>query len=475
MPFEYAFIFIAMAALVFVGGYIAVAAGIHGPSGNTLWIDAISRAWDSINRGILAGGALALLFSPNAVFGMVFTAVGVTGSSLFTAAFYISCIAGIILLSLRRITLLPADYAFVLLLFAVTGSFAMNGTTTSPKESALLFVSLAAYPACRFISVKAVREIRISFATVSGAIAAIGAIATAYAIVQQWPVTHGKPVVLGTDAGATFFLVALGYAVLALTTQPLTLRQSVLLSALIFLPTTIFAAALVRFSFVALLANLVFAAFLSPGSQRPRIAIIVTSIALAMMAGILCRSDKIPVLIGFMTERTVTLDITASPEPPTGGAVTETTATETPRIVPPSCTMAVNMNNSFAQRKALWRDSIYLIPFAGAVGFGLDGFMKYSCMIGFPPHSSLMQALIEFGWIGGLALLVMGVLGFAGLYPRARHDENFRFILCTLAYAIMISFAHGRISRDMALFAMLGLATAVFESVARQRSSFQDK
>jgi hypothetical protein len=187
-----------------------------------------------------------------------------------------------------------------------------------------------------------------------------------------------------------------------------------------------------------------------------------------MMAGILCRSDKIPVLIGFMTEKTATRDITASPASPTGGAATVTTG-----IVPPSCTMAVNMKNSFAQRKALWRDSVYLIPFAGAVGIGLDGFMKYSCMIGFPPHSSLMQALIEFGWIGGLALLVMGVLGFAGLYPRARHDENFRFILCTLAYAVMISFAHGRISRDMVLFAMLGLATAAFESVARQRSSFQ--
>jgi hypothetical protein len=468
MPFEYALIFIAMAAFVFVGGYIAAAAGIHGPSGDTRLIDAVSRAWDSVNRGILAGGALALLFSPNAVFGMVFTAAGVTGSSLFTAAFYISCIAGITLLSLRRITLLPADYAFVLLLLAVIGSFAMNGTTTSPKESALLFVSLAAYPACRFISVEALREIRISFGTVSGAIAAIGAIATTYAIVQQWPVTHGKPVVLGADAGATFFLVALGYAVLVLTTQPLTLRQSVLLSALIFLPTAIFAAALVRFSFVALLASLVFAALLSPGSQRPRIAIIVTSIVLAMMAGILCRSDKIPVLIGFMTEKTATRDITASPASPTGGAATVTTG-----IVPPSCTMAVNMKNSFAQRKALWRDSVYLIPFAGAVGIGLDGFMKYSCMIGFPPHSSLMQALIEFGWIGGLALLVMGVLGFAGLYPRARHDENFRFILCTLAYAVMISFAHGRISRDMVLFAMLGLATAAFESVARQRSSFQ--
>ncbi len=415
----------------------------------------------TLRGGSLVGAALAILFSVNTVFIIVFSAAGVAGNSTFSGLFLVSCEAAILISSFRSIRLIHLDYLFGGLVLAVTASFAMNGLTAGIKETAIFVVSLAAYPVCR--SVIPTDRMRMSFGFTSLLIATIGAFATVYAIYEQWPVPEGKPIVFGNDAAGTHFLTALAFFVIAVTTQELTKKQAVLGSALLFVTSAVFAAALVRFTFASLLLTLGLCWLLSARKQRVYISMITASILFGAAFGTLVRLDKIPVLVGFMTEKTVYRSKTLPP----------------PAALPasklrdgslPSCLMEVNMKNSFAERKALWQDSFYLIPRSGLFGFGLDGFMKYSCMRGFPPHNSIFQALIEFGWLGGIALSAMIAISFIRLVPTAAFDDSERFIVCALAFAVIVSLAHGRLSRDFVLFSTLGLAASVLAGPPRDAS-----
>jgi hypothetical protein len=47
--------------------------------------------------------------------------------------------------------------------------------------------------------------------------------------------------------------------------------------------------------------------------------------------------------------------------------------------------------------------------------------------------------------------------------PLAKGNDAIRFILCSLVFAVLLSLAHGRISRDTTLFALLGCAVGVCE------------
>jgi O-antigen ligase len=104
-----------------------------------------------------------------------------------------------------------------------------------------------------------------------------------------------------------------------------------------------------------------------------------------------------------------------------------------------------------------------LLPLAGAFGFGLDGFLKQSCMQGFQVHNSILQAIIEFGWAGGIALTLLIVISLSRLFSSAQRGADTRFALCSFTYIVLTSLAHGRTSRDIALFALLGLAAGITE------------
>lgn len=411
----------------------------------------------------LVGATLAILFSINTVFIIIFSTAGVAGNPTFSGSLLIACEATILILSMRHIKLGYLDYLFGGFVLAAAISYAMNGLTAGFKETAIFVVSVACCPVCRFVCIT--DRVKTAFGATSLYIAIIGACATAYAIFEQWPVYEGKPIVFGNDAAGTHFLMALGFFVIAVTTQKRTPKQATLILVLVLVTSAIFAAALVRFTFAAMLATLGLSWLLNIGKQRAFTSMIAASIVLGAGCGILIRFDKIPVLIGFMTERTAHRS-EPMPPPPTSEKLVS------PAKTAPSCAMEVNMRNSFAERKALWQDSLYLIPRAGLFGLGLDGFMKDSCMKGFPPHNSVFQAFIEFGWMGGIALSAMIAIAFFRLIPTARFDETERFIICMLTFAVLISLAHGRLSRDFVLFSMLGIAITYIDHVtAAVRSS----
>jgi O-antigen ligase len=79
------------------------------------------------------------------------------------------------------------------------------------------------------------------------------------------------------------------------------------------------------------------------------------------------------------------------------------------------------------------------------------------------PHNSYLQATIEFGWVGGLCLALANLLAVIPLFRLCGKSDSARFALCSLAYMTILSLAHGRTSRDMMLFAMMGFAVGVYD------------
>ena len=67
-------------------------------------------------------------------------------------------------------------------------------------------------------------------------------------------------------------------------------------------------------------------------------------------------------------------------------------------------------------------------------------------------------------WLGGPLLLLVIVFATGAIFPLAMRDDAARFALCSLAFAVLLSLAHGRVSRDGVLFALLGCAVGVRES-----------
>jgi len=410
----------------------------------------------ALNRAALLGATLGLLFSANAVLVLTYGLVGVPGNSLFTGVYLAGCEAAILLIAFRRVILLPADYLFGAFVLCIATSFAINGRTADIKESILLVLALASYPVCRFVSHSALDEINNGFSVTTATIVIIGAIVTLYAIIDQWPVPRGKPLLFGFDA-STNFLGALGFVILAVAAKPLAPLRRAVYCAVLLMCTAIFAAALVRFVFIALVCSLLLAAALSAGRQRLHVVIIIFGVLASIAAGLWVRYDTAKVLMSYATQETK-----ASLTPK--HSIAAAGGTQIERLSPPSCSLDPNQNNSIAVRKVLLLDALYLIPKAGMFGFGFDSFVSITCIAGHQAHNSLVQAIVEFGWLGGLSLaLLVGVAGWR-LLPPARKDDNARFILCSLAYVTIISLAHGRISHDLWFFGLLGLAAGIYET-----------
>jgi O-antigen ligase len=395
----------------------------------------------------LIGVTVAIYVSLPAISVLCFGLVGVSGNSIFTGSFLAVITGAIILLGNRRgLTLRFPDLLFFGFVFCVGVSLIFNERAAGFKEILLFALSLAAYPAFRYISMT--RSTREAFVWVTGGIVALGTIVTAYAIIRgQWGPYQTKPLVLGvTDVAATYFLTSCGFLIIALTTSVLTLRKTLLLSVFIFCPIAIFSASQVRMTFIAIAVALLLAVLLSEGRQRKYFAMVVALLLTGIVIGSVSRYSTTKTLLGFVVEETK-----EKPDQP-----------ETKNLRAPSCALAINFKNSIAIREALWRDALYLIPRAGSFGYGLDRFTSLSCL-SMEPHNSFLQAFIEFGWIGGVCFSLATLLAAALLFSPSKINDEARFAICSLAYIITISVGHGRLSRDMLLFAMLGLAVGVYD------------
>lgn len=427
-------------------------------------------------RQVMFGVAFAILIAPNSVLVLGFGVAGSQGNSPVTGAVLMLATIAVGLLCLRRdIVLLPADYLFLAFVVCIASSSVINGWTTDAKEYQLLVLSLAAYPACRLISRADMLAGRPSFIVVTGIIALLGTIAMAFALLRQWNSADWRPLVFGFNAAGTYFLGTLSFFVLALvTTGRLTTRRTLLISALIFLPMIVFTASLVRFTFIALAGALCMAAILSEAKQRRHVVAITLVILVAVAAGLFSRSDKAKQSLALAMEQPTVIELPSGNKRLAGkagssGSVESSDSVE-PRMAP-SCYLKVSPLNSILIRKVLIQDAVFLIPGSGWIGTGLDTFMEFSCIKRTQAHNSILQAAVEFGWLGGSLLFLVVAVAAGSILPLARYDNASRFVLCSLAYVVLISLAHGRLSRDGILFAFLGAAVGLRETFRAQPAS----
>lgn len=412
------------------------------------------RRSDADVRQIVLGASLAILLSFNACLTLGFGLFGISGNSIVTGSLLLILPTLIFALGFRRqhFRIQAADVIFAGLLLVALLSFSTNVENAGSRdEHLLLVVTFAGYVACRPITIEDVSPARSSFERMTAAIVLLGAIFTAAEIVRQWDGPPGKPLVFGFAAAGTYFLVALSFLIIALVTEdkPTPMRTA-LISALVFFPTAIFAAAMVRFTFIALICSLLFAMILTEAGKRWHIVAVALTIFFAVALGLGARYSTAQTYASYILDSPVELKDNA-----------ETSATKRPAIVMPSCSLRVNMRNSIAIREAVIRDAVYLVPIAGILGTGLDSFMNFTCIKDHQVHVSILQATVEFGWIGGILFCLLIGLAICQLIPSAKFDGRIRFVVCALFFAVLMSMAHGRISRDTALFALLGCAVGV--------------
>jgi hypothetical protein len=428
-------------------------------------------------RQALFGVTFAIFVSLGSVLALCFGVAGSSGNSVFTGAVLTIVTVALGLLCFRRgIVLLPVDYLFFAFSLCVVSSFVFNGWTSNVKEYVLLVLSLAAYPACRFVSRADIVSGRYPFVWTTSIIVLLGSIATAAALWQHQVDHLGKTFVFGFGAAATDFLGSLCFLIIALvTTGRLTMRRTALISSLIFLPTAIFAASMVRFTFIALAGALFFATVLSEAKQRKQVIAVGLVILLAVAVGLLVRYNQAMGLAELAIEQ---FSIESQPIeqlpgaqpkielPPIKQTPAEQALIEQPHSAvrlekPPSCHLKVNLQNTIAIRKALAQDAVFLLPGSGWIGTGLDSFMDKSCIKLTEVHNSILQAAVEFGWLGGSLLFLIFVVTGGSLLSVARQDDASRFVFCSLAFVLFLSLAHGRVSREAVSFALLGCAVGV--------------
>ncbi|MDO8931173.1 MAG: hypothetical protein Q7U97_02155, partial [Rhodocyclaceae bacterium] len=240
-------------------------------------------------RQVAFGVTLAILLSYGASLTLGFGFSGSKGNSIATGLLLFGLPLLLFLFSFRngpRIQL--PDFLFAGFLIAVLLSFSINPLETgSTKEHVLLLASLAGYIACRPMLAEDAAVVRSAFERITAVIVLVGAAFTAAEIFSQWDGPPGKPFVFGFNAAGTYFMASLGFLVIALVTvdtpRP---KRTAAISVLVFFPAVIFAAAMVRFTFIALAASLFVAMILAESGKRWHVAVVGVAIFLAVVVGL---------------------------------------------------------------------------------------------------------------------------------------------------------------------------------------------
>jgi O-antigen ligase len=366
------------------------------------------------------------------------------GGPLVTASILVgSILAAVALSHYSDLRIIDIDLLFATFCFAVVVSFALNGYRDS-KEAGFLFLSLFAYLAGRFAPTGMQRT---SFIFVTVVVVFVGAVATLISLATQ-KVALLKPIVFGSDHSAIVFLASLSYLIIALLSTELRQRHTLVVGVALAPPLSIFAAAQVRFTFVALAAAVLSMLALSRQKRRNLVLCFILSLA---------------VLIGLMSRlQTTSIYFKQIFDPNT--IMTHEDSLQAARPADP-CLDGASAGNSFVARKVLLRDAVKAAPSSGLFGTGLGSFLSMTCVPNSEPHNSILQATIEFGWLGGLALLGMIVVALWRLASLARVNLEARFVFGSLVFVVVAGMAHGILSREMLLFLFAGYAARLISTM----------
>jgi O-antigen ligase len=275
----------------------------------------------------------------------------------------------------------------------------------------------------------------------------------------------GRPFIFGFDNAATAFSISLGLLVIAfLTSEPNwgSARWLLIIIALISIATAVLAASMVRFSLLAILASAALCFVLSARERKFALMLFVVLVA-SIATGWVARSANAKLYAVYTLEELAGGSVSTglrswySSEKPSYDAERNLQSNS------PSC-QSVNTRNSVAIRKQLFSDALYLMPRAGLAGFGLMSFGQLACFRGMSPHNDLLQAIVEFGWLGGAAFSAMIILAPILLFRPARSDKDMRFLFLLCAFMIMLAMIYGQITRESSLFMALGMAVSALSA-----------
>lgn len=410
----------------------------------------------------VASLAFALALSGPAVFVLIYGSLGLSGFGAFTASYLALTLLMMVLFgSIRDFRFSALDVPFLVLIVCAGVSFAKNPVHADLRDLVLLMLTASAYLAGRSLSKNDMSILCTASFWISAAIVCTGGIVTIpYLISESLHGALGRPFVLGFDSATTAFSSSLGLWVIVILSsgnnRPVWVRNGSL--ALIAISTAVFAASMVRFSLLAIMACAALCAVVS--KRRRRFALGLLGILIAStVVGLIARSTNADLYLRYTLEETRADQSFSS----AGILPPSHAASRNPRATTPSCEK-VNTRNSVAIRKQLMSDSLELIPRAGLFGSGFMSFGGLGCFEGMSPHNDLAQTLIEFGWIGGSAFCMLIMLIPLSLATAARSDEDMLLPFLLNAFLIMLSMIYGQIGRDLPLFLAFGLAVSVLSS-----------
>jgi hypothetical protein len=392
---------------------------------------------------------LALLLAANSV--AVFSH-GLFGlGSVFTASYMVLVTAALILLgNWRAVRFGTADY-LALAFFALCAFSILLHPPANYKELVLLLLSFAAYPAARGLAAPVGKPFVITLATIVFA----GVVATYSSFGTTETIDHGKPMVFGEFGHAPAgFTMLLGTVLVAVICSRMNIILAVLLAAV---PAAVFAAAQVRFALIAFVAVLLGGIAL-PTSSRARFAVAGLVIILAIGTGAIAQKDTTRLYAQYAANTAA--NTFGTPD------LKLASAANMPLPEPAANCPNVNLKNSLDIRKKLYAEAASMLPFAGPLGIGLDGFLSHTC-VNAEVHNTFLQTAIEFGIPAALIFASLFVVIWHSLLKASRKSSEALFALCALSFAVMLSLIYGRLSQDGLLFATLGYGAAIASTGSR--------
>ena len=418
-----------------------------------------------------AAWSFALAISASPIFILVYGPLGLHGSGVLTASFLCLTVAGVAAFgSGRNFHLTALDIPFLAFVAGAAISFVLNPLVASTKELILFAITIFAYFAGRLLTRDHISILKRACFRLSVFIVVIGTVVTVPFLVSDWMTGQlGRPWVFGFDNAGSAFSISLGYLVIAvLTSEPNwgTGRRQLAIVVLISISTAVLAASMVRFSLLAILATSALSFLISVRERKFSLllfAVLITSVC----AGWVVRSDNAKIYAAY------TLEDVAGDSVPTWlrgwylsrGVPPSYEAERNPH--PSSSCLSVNTRNSVAIRKQLLLDALDLMPRAGLAGFGVASFEQMGCFKGMSPHNDLLQAAVEFGWVGGAAFFAMIVLAPLLLFRPSLSNRDAKFLFLLSAFMTMLAMIYGQVTGDLSLFMVMGVAVS---ATLRRRS-----
>ena len=367
------------------------------------------------------------------------------------------------------------DFIFCCFLFAVAVSFLTNELSAKTRDIALLILcAFLAYPSARVIRYCQISKILLYCFWLSASILIVGTSATLYDLAFS---LGERPIVLGFDHTVSVLSLSLAYFAISSIYQIQGWKSATAFFAMILIAISAFtfAASLVRFSLVATAVALLLAFFLNP-RKFTFACILVFSVSAG--AGLVARSDLTSVMLGYIAEFPKQESDINPNEPKFRGSIninptyqTRPADLSSQQAVMPSCRLKVNLRNSVVIREALYLDALSLAPTVGFFGYGLSSFSKMGCLPGYEVHNLFVQAIIEFGWFGGISFFLLLMIPFWRLFPVARKNADIAFMITLYAFMIMIDMAYGGINRELPLFVSVGAMVGILTT----RTNYQPK